>query len=68
MLHLSVDTLILNALLVFNSLIFDSVSDYPLELKGSPDAFESVTSTYKSIRDDDARHVPHASGNIFFVL
>ncbi|XP_011703555.1 PREDICTED: acetylcholine receptor subunit beta-like 2 isoform X1 [Wasmannia auropunctata] len=38
-----------------------SVSDYPLELKGSPDAFESVTSTYKSIRDDDARHVPHAS-------
>ncbi|KMQ95164.1 acetylcholine receptor subunit beta-like 2 protein [Lasius niger] len=37
------------------------VSDYPLELKGSPDAFESVTSTYKSIRDDDARHVPHAS-------
>lgn len=39
------------------------MSDYPLELKGSPDAFESVTSTYKSIRDDDARHVPHASGN-----
>ncbi|XP_011865803.1 PREDICTED: acetylcholine receptor subunit beta-like 2 isoform X2 [Vollenhovia emeryi] len=38
-----------------------SVSDYPLELKGSPDAFESVTSTYKSIRDDEARHVPHAS-------
>ncbi|KAL0125475.1 hypothetical protein PUN28_004524 [Cardiocondyla obscurior] len=38
-----------------------SVSDYPLELKGSPDAFESVTSTYKSIRDDDARHIPHAS-------
>jgi hypothetical protein len=33
-----------------------------LELKGSPDAFESVTSTYKSIRDDDARHIPHASG------
>ncbi|XP_018316727.1 nicotinic acetylcholine receptor beta2 isoform X1 [Mycetomoellerius zeteki] len=38
-----------------------SVSDYPLELKGSPDAFESVTSTYKNIRDDDARRVPHAS-------
>ncbi|XP_033192676.1 nicotinic acetylcholine receptor beta2 isoform X1 [Bombus vancouverensis nearcticus] len=39
----------------------DSVSDYPLELKGSPDGFESVTSQYKNIREDDARHIPHAS-------
>ncbi|CAL7950100.1 unnamed protein product [Xylocopa violacea] len=38
-----------------------SVSDYPLELKGSPDGFESVTSQYKNIREDDARHMPHAS-------
>ncbi|XP_043792478.1 acetylcholine receptor subunit beta-like 2 isoform X2 [Apis laboriosa] len=38
-----------------------SVSDYPLELKGSPDGFESVTSQYKNIREDDARHIPHAS-------
>ncbi|XP_034177832.1 nicotinic acetylcholine receptor beta2 isoform X1 [Osmia lignaria lignaria] len=40
---------------------YDSVSDYPLELKGSPDGFESVTSQYKNIREDDARHIPHAS-------
>ena len=40
----------------------DSVIDYPLELKGSPDGFESVTSQYKNIREDDARHIPHASG------
>ncbi|XP_015610090.1 acetylcholine receptor subunit beta-like 2 isoform X2 [Cephus cinctus] len=39
----------------------DSVSDYPSELKGSPDGFESVTSAYKSIRDDEHRHMPHAS-------
>lgn len=38
-----------------------SVSDYPLELKGSPDGFESVTSQYKNMREDDARHMPHAS-------
>ncbi|XP_078053342.1 nicotinic acetylcholine receptor beta2 [Augochlora pura] len=38
-----------------------SVSDYPLELKGSPDRFESVTSQLKNIREDDARHFPHAS-------
>ncbi|XP_015440086.1 PREDICTED: acetylcholine receptor subunit beta-like 2 [Dufourea novaeangliae] len=38
-----------------------SISDYPLELKGSPDGFESVTSQYKNIREDDARHFPHAS-------
>ncbi|XP_033332106.1 nicotinic acetylcholine receptor beta2 isoform X1 [Megalopta genalis] len=38
-----------------------SVSDYPLELKGSPDGFESVTSQLKNIREDDARHFPHAS-------
>ncbi|KYN33917.1 Acetylcholine receptor subunit beta-like 2 [Trachymyrmex septentrionalis] len=52
------DTYIDNA---YTNEIDYSVNDYPLELKGSPDAFESVTSTYKSIRDDDARHVPHAS-------
>ncbi|XP_017883494.1 acetylcholine receptor subunit beta-like 2 [Ceratina calcarata] len=38
-----------------------SVSDYPLELKGSPDGFESVTSQYKNMREDDARLMPHAS-------
>lgn len=45
---------------------FDSVSDYPLELKGSPDGLESVTSAYINMRDDDARHIPHPSSNIFF--
>ncbi|XP_047352628.1 acetylcholine receptor subunit beta-like 2 isoform X2 [Vespa velutina] len=40
--------------------IDSSVSDYPLELKGT-DGFENVTSTYKNIREDDARHIPHAS-------
>lgn len=37
------------------------MSDYPLELKGT-DGFENVTSTYKNIREDDARDIPHASG------
>nr|XP_050850604.1 acetylcholine receptor subunit beta-like 2 isoform X1 [Vespula vulgaris] len=40
--------------------IDSSVSDYPLELKGT-DGFENVTSTYKNIREDDARDIPHAS-------
>ncbi|XP_043464842.1 acetylcholine receptor subunit beta-like 2 isoform X2 [Leptopilina heterotoma] len=39
----------------------DSISDYPLDLKESPDGFESVTTTYKPIRGDDGRHGPHAS-------
>ncbi|XP_076637547.1 nicotinic acetylcholine receptor beta2 isoform X1 [Colletes latitarsis] len=39
----------------------DSVSDYQPELKGNPDGFESVTSQYNNIREDDARHYPHAS-------
>lgn len=30
-------------------------------MKGSPDGFESVTSTYKNIRDDEIRQ-PHESG------
>lgn len=38
----------------------DSISDYPLDLKESPDGFESVTTTYKPIRGDDGRG-PHAS-------
>ncbi|XP_043255207.1 acetylcholine receptor subunit beta-like 2 isoform X2 [Colletes gigas] len=38
-----------------------SVSDYQPELKGNPDGFESVTSQYNNIREDDARHYPHAS-------
>ncbi|XP_011142412.1 acetylcholine receptor subunit beta-like 2 isoform X2 [Harpegnathos saltator] len=37
-----------------------SVSDYPLEIKGSPNRFDTVTPVYK-IRDDETRHIPHAS-------
>ncbi|OXU25983.1 hypothetical protein TSAR_004107 [Trichomalopsis sarcophagae] len=39
----------------------DSISDYPSESKGSPDGFESVTAAYKNIRDEEIRHIPHAS-------
>ena len=44
----------------------DSISDYPLDLKESPDGFESVTSTYKHIREDEGRHIPHASGELLY--
>ncbi|XP_043278293.1 acetylcholine receptor subunit beta-like 2 [Venturia canescens] len=39
----------------------DSISEYPADMKGSTDAFESVTSAYKHIRDGDARHAPQTS-------
>ena len=38
------------------------MSEYPQDLKASSDAFESVTSAYKSIRDGEARHGPQSSG------
>ncbi|XP_023289222.1 acetylcholine receptor subunit beta-like 2 isoform X2 [Orussus abietinus] len=38
-----------------------SVSDYPIELKGSPDGFESITAAYKSIREDENQHIRHVS-------
>ncbi|XP_015512110.1 nicotinic acetylcholine receptor beta2 [Neodiprion pinetum] len=39
----------------------DSISDYPSELKGSPEGFESVAAAYKNALDEEGRHVPHAS-------
>lgn len=40
----------------------DSISDYPSELKGSPEGFESVAAAYKNALEDEGRHAPHASG------
>ncbi|RLU19686.1 hypothetical protein DMN91_008243 [Ooceraea biroi] len=43
-----------------------SVSGYPLELKGSPDAFESVTSTYKIT--DSENTIPRLSPDVISAL